>query len=233
MTGWNWRGDAPWFTQTTQTHDGVDALQFGGIDHNEYSELRLPIAGPAIIRFWWRVDSEGGHDQLSFLIDDVPATDVMDSPALIDDLEPWQKRAVAVPSGQHIIAWRYTKDGQNVEGEDAGWLDEVEIIDGQDPDSDGLPSIVEACLGLDWNQTSSDNLLLPTETNGQLSRQIIKGSDIEGIVPIIEISYDLEEWSSEPLETLSDTASELIVRERATSLKPRKFIRLSASVSPE
>ena len=120
-----------------------------------------------------------------------------------------------------------------MQGEDAGWLDEVEIIDGQDPDSDGLPSIVEACLGLDWNQTSSDNLLLPTETNGQLSWQIIKGSDIEGIFPIIEISYDLETWSSEPFETLNDTASELMVRERATRMSPRKFIRLRASTTPE
>ena len=105
--------------------------------------------------------------------------------------------------------------------------DDVEIIDG-----DGLPSLVETCLGLDWKQPSTDTLQLPTETEGRLSWQSAKGTDIEGIFPIIEISYDLETWSDIPLDILNDTASGLMVREPTMSASPQKFIRLRASLSP-
>ena len=231
--GWQWAGTSPWATQTSQTHDGVDALRSGAVGDNEFSDLRMPIVGPAVVRFWWRVDSEESHDKLSFRIDDTVAKDVTGATAEVDGLKEWERRAVPVPSGPHIITWRYSKDALNVQGADAAWLDEVEIIDGQDPDGDGLSSIVEACLGLDWNQTSTDNLLLPTETGGRLSWQIVKGSDMEGLFPIVEISYDLQNWSAAPLDILNDTASELMVRERNENSSPHKFIRLRARISEE
>ncbi|NCF87737.1 MAG: hypothetical protein GWQ05_12930 [Verrucomicrobiaceae bacterium] len=56
---------------------------------------------------------------------------------------------------------------------------------------------------------------------------------MEGIFPIIGISNNLETWSAVPLETLNDTASELMVREREQNISLRKSIRLRASTSPE
>lgn len=235
-SGWQWAGTMPWTTQTTQTsqtHDGVDALRSGPVGDNAFSDLHISIVGPAIVRFWWCVDSEESHDKLSFRIDEIVAQDVSGAIAEIHGLKEWERRVIAVPTGHHVITWRYDKDARNVLGEDAGWLDEVEIIDSRDHDSDGLSSLVEACLGLDWNQTSADNLPLPAETDGRLSWQVTKGADLGGIFPIIEISYNLETWSAVPLESLNDTASDLMVREREQNTSLRKFIRLRASTSPE
>ena len=113
----------------------------------------------------------------------------------IDDLVDWERRVLPIPAGAHTISWRYEKDGNGTEGEDAAWLDEVQVIDGRDPEGDGLPTIVEACLGLDWKKPSFDQFQLPVEVEGRLSWQIVKGTDLEGISPIIEISYDLANWS--------------------------------------
>ena len=184
-----------------------------------------------MVRFWWRVDSEGGHDQLAFLIDGAVANDIGGQAAQIDDLVEWERRSVAIPAGPHIISWRYEKDSSNQEGADAAWLDGVEIIDGRDPDGDGIPSLVEVTLGLDWKESDSTGLQLPTALDGKLSWQITKGADAAGIRPVIEISYDLLSWSASPLETLIDDSSQLVVRERDANLSRKKFVRIRALVT--
>ena len=225
VSGWQWQGDQPWSTQSIHTHDEIDALRSGPIGDNESSELLLPVTGPAVIRFWWRVDSEGSHDRLAFLIDG-------EEVQVIDDLVDWERRAISVSAGSHIVSWRYDKDHANTQGEDAAWIDDVEVIDGRDPDSDGLSSLVEVCLGQDWRQPSHDLLPLPTETGGRLAWQVTKGTDLLGLTPVIEISYDLRSWSKAPLMTITDTTTTLSVQEFSVNQADRKFVRLRAQVNP-
>jgi len=231
--GWHWSGAQPWFTQQAVSHDGVDALRSGSIGDNESSELRLPVNGPALVNFWWRVDSEGGHDKLEFLIDGVPAKDTNGQAAEIDDLVEWQARSVAVPAGDHVISWRYQKDDADIEGDDAAWLDSVEIIDGSDPDGDGIPSLLELLLGQDWQTSNPSSLQNPTELDGKLSWQITKGVPVAGIEAIVEISYDLQTWSASPLEVLVDNDSQLQVREATANPSKRKFVRIRAVTTVE
>ena len=49
---WTTGGDAAWFVQTTNTYDGVDAVQSGSIDSNKVSWIETTIQGPATISYW-------------------------------------------------------------------------------------------------------------------------------------------------------------------------------------
>lgn len=49
---WTTGGDAPWFAQTTNTHDGIDAAQSGAIGTNEVSWIETTVEGPATVSYW-------------------------------------------------------------------------------------------------------------------------------------------------------------------------------------
>ncbi|MBC8096126.1 MAG: LamG domain-containing protein, partial [Akkermansiaceae bacterium] len=68
---WTTGGDAPWFTQSTTTYDGIDAAQSGMIGHDQYSLLETTVTGPGTLSFWWFVSSDDydGYDRLEFSID--------------------------------------------------------------------------------------------------------------------------------------------------------------------
>ncbi len=60
---WTTGGDAPWFAQTTNTYDGVDAVRSGIIGSNETSWIETTVMGPATVSFWrtgsWFPDGSG------------------------------------------------------------------------------------------------------------------------------------------------------------------------------
>ena len=43
-----------WYTQTSDTHDGIDAIMFKKGPHNEPKELKVEVAAPAWLSFWWK-----------------------------------------------------------------------------------------------------------------------------------------------------------------------------------
>jgi hypothetical protein len=49
---WTTGGDAVWFAETTNTYDGVDAVQSGAVQSNQTSWLQTTVVGPATISFW-------------------------------------------------------------------------------------------------------------------------------------------------------------------------------------
>ncbi len=49
---WTTGGDADWFGQTTNSHDGVSATQSGLIDPGQSSWLETTVVGPATLSFW-------------------------------------------------------------------------------------------------------------------------------------------------------------------------------------
>ncbi|MCD8534187.1 MAG: immunoglobulin domain-containing protein, partial [Verrucomicrobia bacterium] len=113
---WSTGGASPWSMQTSVTWDGVDALQSGVIQDNDFSELTTTVVGPGQISFWWSASSEYGYDFLSFLVDD----------ELIDQISgfwDWEEVIWNIPEGIHTLTWIYFKDEIASDGADAGWLD--------------------------------------------------------------------------------------------------------------
>ncbi len=115
---WTTGGDNQWFWQPGTTHDGSDAAQSGGITDNQSTYLQGTVAGPARLTFWWKCDSEPTLDLLTFSVDDVDQNQ-------ISGAADWSQQAFFIPSGSHSIQWRYTKDGSDSFGRDAGWVDQV------------------------------------------------------------------------------------------------------------
>jgi hypothetical protein len=114
-------GDAPWFLQTTKTHDGVDAGQSGDIGDNDESWIETEITGPDRISFWWSADTEGGFDFLNLNLDG-------ETKLSIAGQVDWQQVNYVIPAGVHKVRWVYRKDGSVSTTADAVWLDEVRLL---------------------------------------------------------------------------------------------------------
>jgi len=106
---WFTSNDAPW------TVDGGKARS-GAITHRQSTELRTQVAGPGKLTFSWEASSELSFDKLQFVIgDDVVAS-------ISGNSGPLLNRTFHLPVGQHELLWRYSKDGSQSAGSDAGWL---------------------------------------------------------------------------------------------------------------
>jgi hypothetical protein len=109
------RGHAPW-----QASDG--AARSGRIDHGQRSSLILPVetVGEGQISFRYRVDSEQGYDRFQFLVDGQALLHASGATA-------WQSFRAILPAGQHELVWRYSKDSTLSGGQDAAWIDDLQI----------------------------------------------------------------------------------------------------------
>lgn len=108
-----------WFTQTEETHDGVDALQAGHVGHGQSTAIQAQVEGPGTLSFWWKVESEG-PDYLRFVIDG----EVQHS--ISGTTHPWQLMTYELSeSREYTLEWIYSKDGSINAGRDTAWLDEV------------------------------------------------------------------------------------------------------------
>jgi hypothetical protein len=115
------RNSPQWFGQTTITHDGVSAAQSTAIGNNTASSMRMWVAGPITVSFWWKVSSETNHDFLNFSAGGVVLTNISGE---VD----WQQCTVSVPPGNQILQWNYAKDNAGSAGQDAGWVDQLQLI---------------------------------------------------------------------------------------------------------
>jgi uncharacterized delta-60 repeat protein len=133
LTNFTTGGDAAWFTQSTNTHDGVQAWQSGPLADEKQSWLETTVTGPGALTFWWAVESEACCDTLSFAVDGVALTNIA-------GLMSWRLESVAVAAGSHTLRWLYAKDGSDSVPRDAGWVDEVRFVPG--PGEVGIPPVI-------------------------------------------------------------------------------------------
>lgn len=112
-------GNANWFAQTTVTHDGIDAARSGAIGNSQQTWFETTVTGPGTLSFWWKVSSESGWDHLEFYINGSLQA------GRISGEVNWQQKTYELSSGNHVLRWRYAKDGSVSVGSDAGWVDEV------------------------------------------------------------------------------------------------------------
>ena len=114
------RGAPRWYGETNITHDGLNAAQSAEIGNNTASSMRMWVAGPVSVSFWWKVSSETNHDFLSFSAGGVLLTNISGESG-------WQQCMVVTPPGNQILQWTYAKDASGAAGQDAGWVDQLVI----------------------------------------------------------------------------------------------------------
>jgi hypothetical protein len=83
--------------------------------------MRMWVAGPITVQFWWKVSSATNHGILSFSAGGTVLTNISGE---VD----WQQCTVSVPAGNQILQWTYAKDGSAAAGQDAAWVDQLQLI---------------------------------------------------------------------------------------------------------
>ena len=103
------------------SHGGVDALKFTTVD-NGTTYAERTVVGASVVSFWWRVSSEKDYDLFKYSVDGVQQQAISGDGA-------WAFRTFTLAAGTHQIRWFYTKDGADASFDDAGYLDDLVIVD--------------------------------------------------------------------------------------------------------
>jgi hypothetical protein len=82
--------------------------------------MRMWVAGPVQVKFWWKVSSATNHGVLSFSAGGTVLTNISGE-------ADWQRCTVGVPAGNQILQWTYAKDGSGSAGQDAAWVDQLQF----------------------------------------------------------------------------------------------------------
>ena len=123
--------DAIWSLIEDSSATGGIALRSGMIDHNQRSCLGATLQRPVRVAFRWRVSSEARHDRLHYIDDGqrdpgIPGLETGDK--FLSGEVAWRDASFDYPgSGSVDIEWCYTKGAADVSGEDAGYLDQLQI----------------------------------------------------------------------------------------------------------
>ncbi len=121
LTRFHWtNGPDGWQPDSVFYRQAPFSLRSGPIDHGGESTISMEIylQEPDTMRFDYKVSSESGYDFLRFIVDS----------SLVDrwsGYSGWKTYSHLLDSGNHLIQWRYTKDGNTTRGEDAAWIDNI------------------------------------------------------------------------------------------------------------
>jgi cysteine-rich repeat protein len=120
---WVTNGSGVWATNNTLPHQGSYSAGSGAINHSQSTNLEVTLMTPqaGIVRFWYKVGSEGSFDYLRFYIDNVQQGNGWSGNV------PWAMAQYNVGAGNHVFRWTYSKDGSVVVAPDKAWIDEVYI----------------------------------------------------------------------------------------------------------
>jgi hypothetical protein len=119
---WMVAGNAPWFAQTSVTHDGVAAAQSGTITNRQSSILQTTITGPGTLVFWWEIANfDQGPCGFTLTIDGVQQTSTFGG---------WQEQTNYLGAGPHLVQWVFTNFLASGTLHDVGEVDEVSIVPG-------------------------------------------------------------------------------------------------------
>ena len=113
-------GGAGWTRVADATAPNGEAMKSGAISHNQSSVLSTKVMGPGTLTFSWRTSCEEDElhewDHAEFSVDGM---------VLLrrDGVNSWREESVRIEGdGEHAVAWTYTKDNVESEGEDAAWV---------------------------------------------------------------------------------------------------------------
>jgi hypothetical protein len=118
---WSTGGNTSWFGQNSVTHDDEDAAQSGAITNSQTTWVETTVTGACQVVFWWKVSSEEFCDFLTASVDGVPQQ------AIAGEIG-WHQSELNVPEGVHTCRWEYAKDLDSSDGDDAGWVDQIELF---------------------------------------------------------------------------------------------------------
>ena len=115
----------PWRISTDSGFVGASSLQSGAIGDGQLSclSLTLQLAPFSQLRYSWQVSSEEDFDFLEFFVDGEYQGQG------ISGMQSWQQQHYSIGAVSTVaVSWCYSKDREEFEGLDRGWLDGLELI---------------------------------------------------------------------------------------------------------
>jgi hypothetical protein len=124
---WTLYGDAPWFVETTNTSDGVSAVQSGSLLDSQRSIIATTVTGPGTLTFYWSCMADDDSFDLEFDLDGNYYDDISYDYAWSQDPQVGATlTAFPIPAGIHVLSWdANTFYDTGSSPDDAGWLDDV------------------------------------------------------------------------------------------------------------
>jgi Calx-beta domain/Metallo-peptidase family M12 len=127
-------GSQAWIVTTDSAQEGSCSLRSAqGLSDN--SNARVQITGnfnAGNVSFFARVSSEAGFDCFRFLVNGVrqnigTSCDAGPGNPGISGEFAWQQITVPVTAGNRTFVWSYEKDGSDIGGSDAAWIDLISL----------------------------------------------------------------------------------------------------------
>ncbi|MEX0981766.1 MAG: C25 family cysteine peptidase [Bacteroidales bacterium] len=109
-----------WGPDSTVFSGAPWSLRSAEISHNAFSSVQIEVEVGQVdsLLFDYKVSSEKNYDFLKFYLDSM----------LIDEWSGntgWKRHVQILDPGKHLLEWRYQKDLNTTNGEDAAWIDNV------------------------------------------------------------------------------------------------------------
>jgi subtilisin family serine protease len=189
---------AAWTVTDSTSFSGNYALRSGNLGDEEASTLSLRqsfLGGRG--KFDIKVSTEEGWDMVTFLMDGVVVQQWSGE-------RDWQRYEFDIPAGEHVLEWSYAKDFANTSGDDAVYIDNVDLPLGAFESAAKTASVYVSHVG-DGN--------LEIEVQGQ------PGADY-----VVEASKGLHKWQ-EVYRGTTDMEGRMQVRQVTTGGKAQSFFR--------
>lgn len=119
---WSVDGDEDWTIDWEGAYQGFFHAKSGDIGDNESCEFSINYntMKDDEIKFYRKVSSEQNFDNLEFYIDNQLRGKWSGS-------RSWGQESYFVPEGNHTFKWVYEKDNDGIAGQDAAWVDYIEL----------------------------------------------------------------------------------------------------------
>ena len=153
--GWSTPADsaAPWMVVTTPLTEGNYSLRSGAISDSQKSIIQLTDDFTAgVVYFEWTFSSQTSGDYIRFYIDDILKSNWSGCTAWVETC--WMVYFNELPAGIHTLKWSYEKNTTGSYGQDAAWLDNVQLPSraiqlNVSIDGDGVGTVLSDPPGID------------------------------------------------------------------------------------
>ena len=115
-----------WVSDDSNFTVGTSSMRSPTIDDSETACLRTLSNQSGFLSFFWQVSSERGYDYLNFSIIRSRTGEIAKIASITGSVDWQQEGGIAVSSGEEL-QWCYGKDTSASSGQDAAWLDSVQI----------------------------------------------------------------------------------------------------------
>ncbi len=121
---WYGHGQVFWQPQTEEGVAGDSALRSGAVADSEKSQFSASFTGPGTLRYWRKLSTEEGFDFLRVRLNGNVIHEV-------SGLRDWEAASLVLPAGTSTVSWSYEKNERFTFADDAVWIDEVRLLQGQ------------------------------------------------------------------------------------------------------